>query len=137
MSAADAVLAGRREAEALMLDTCIVHRPGEPVTDPETGAVTDSMTLIYGPDSPEEGKCKVQQTISQASNPSAGGHQFTVQDSRVDFPVSAGPLLVDDVVTITASALDPQLTGRTFRVVELFHKSFATAQRTRVEEITE
>jgi hypothetical protein len=89
------------------------------------------MTPVYA------GPCKVQQTISQASNPEAGGHAFTVQDSRVDFPVSAGPLLVDDVVTVTSSVLDPQLVGRVFRVIELFHKSFATAQRTRVSEMVE
>jgi len=129
VSAAAAVLAGRREAEALMVDECTVSRPGDPVTDPETGNVTPGSTFVYS------GPCKVQQTISQASNPAAGGHSFTVQDSRVDFPVSAGPLLVDDVVTITASVLDPQLVGREMRVVELFHKSFATAQRTRVEEL--
>lgn len=131
MSAEAAVLAGRREAEALMIDACTVTRPGDPITDPETGDVTPSSTPVY------TGPCKVQQTISQASNPSAGGHQFTVQDSRVDFPVSAGPLAVDDVVTVTASVLDPQLVGSVFRVVELFHKSMATAQRTRVEQATE
>jgi hypothetical protein len=114
-----------------MIDTCDVTRPGDPVTDPETGNVTPGSTFVYS------GPCKVQQTISQASNPSAGGHSFTVQDSRVDFPVAAGPLMVDDVVTITASVLDPQLAGSTYRVVELFHKSMATAQRTRVEQVTE
>ena len=114
-----------------MLDACTVSRLGDPVTDPDTGNVTPGEDLIYS------GPCKVQQTISQASNPSAGGHSFTVQDSRVDFPVAAGPLLVNDVVTLTASVLDPQLVGRVFRVSELFHKSYATAQRTRVEEITE
>lgn len=112
-----------------MLDACTVHRLGDPVTDPETGNVTPGSTPVYA------GPCKVQQTISQASNPSAGGHSFTVQDSRVDFPVAAGPLLVNDVVTVTSSALDPQLVGRQMRVAELFHKSFATAQRTRVNEV--
>lgn len=131
MSAEAAVLAGRRAAESLMQDTCTVERPGEPVTDPETGEVTPSLTSVY------TGPCKVQQTISQGSNPSAGSHAFTIQDSRVDFPVSAGPFAVDDVVTVTASALDPQLVGTVYRVAELFHKSFATAQRTRVEEVTE
>jgi hypothetical protein len=43
--------------------------------------------------------------------------------------------MVDDTVTITAAVLDAQLVGRVFRVVELFHKSFATAQRVRVEEV--
>jgi len=129
VSAEAAVLAGRREAEALMVDACTVSRPGDPTTDPETGNVTPSSTLVY------TGPCKVQQTISQASNPNAGGHAFTVQDSRVDFPVAAGPLLVNDVVIMRVSVLDPQLVGREMRVVELFHKSFATAQRTRVTEV--
>lgn len=129
MSAVDAVLRGRVAAEAQMRDSCAVHRPGQPVTDPVTGKVTAPLAPIYS------GRCKVQQTISQASNPAAGGHSFTVQGSRVDFPVSVGPLQVSDVVTMTASVLDPQLVGRKFRVVETFHKSGATAQRTRVEEV--
>jgi len=131
VSAEAAVLAGRREAESLMVDACTVTRPGEPVTDPDTGNVVPGETFVYA------GPCKVQQTISQASNPEAAGHAFTVQDSRVDFPVSAGPLLVDDVVTVTSSVLDPQLVGTEFRVIELFHKSMATAQRTRVSEMVE
>jgi len=113
-----------------MIDACTVTRPGESVTDPDTGEVTPSSTPVYS------GPCKVQQTISQASNPTAGNHAFTVQDSRVDFPVSAGPLAVDDVVTITASELDPQLVGSVLKIEELFHKSYATAQRTRVSEVT-
>jgi hypothetical protein len=123
-----------------MIDTCEVSRPGDVVTDPETGNVTNTPTRIYP--TPEQlaagnpGRCKVQQTVSQASNPVAGEHSFTVQDSRVDFPVDAGPFKVGDVVTMTASVLDPQLVGRTFRVDELFHKSYATAQRTRVKEVT-
>lgn len=112
-----------------MLDSCTVTRPGPVVTDPVSGYVTPSSTPVYS------GPCKVQQTISQASNPTAGGHQFTVQDVRWDTPVIAGPFLVDDVVTMTASALDPQLVGRVFRVIETFHKSGATAQRTRVSEV--
>lgn len=129
MSAQGLTLRGRAAAESLMVDACTVHRPGAPVTDAD-GNVTASLTLVY------TGMCKVQQTIAQSSNPTAGGHSFTVQDSRVDLPVTAGPLLVSDVVTLTASVLDPQLVGRKFRVVELFHKTYATAQRIRVEEVT-
>lgn len=120
----------RTQAEALMLDTCTVHRPGEPVTDPGTGVVTTPLTLVY------TGKCKFQQTLAQSSNPVAGGHQFTVQDTRWDTPVGVGPFLVDDVVTATASLLDPDLVGSVFRVTDLFHKTAATAQRTRVGRLT-
>lgn len=122
-----------------MVDTCTAHRPGDPVTDPVTGVVTTPLTLIYP--TPEQvsagnnGKCKFQQTLAQSSNPVAGEHQFTVQDVRWDTPVGAGPFLVDDVVTVTAAALDPDLVGRVFRVTDPFHKTGATAQRTRVERV--
>lgn len=130
MTANAMLLRGRTAAESLMLDACTVQRPGGSMTDYDTGVVSPILTSVY------TGACKVQQTGTQSSNPTAGGHSFTVQFSRVDFPVAAGPFLVGDVVTVTASALDAQLVSRKFRVVELFHKSYATAQRTRVEEIT-
>lgn len=132
MSLADDILATlpflREQAESLMLDKCTVHRPGEPVTDSD-GNVTPSLTLLY------TGPCKIQQTLAQSSNPEAGGHQYTVQDTRWDTPVAAGVFAVDDVVTITEAILDPQLTGRVYRVTEPFHKTGATAQRTRVSEV--
>jgi hypothetical protein len=128
---AQAVLSrGRRKANALMLDTCTVKRRTGTSTDPETGVVTATFTTVYS------GTCKIQQSLSQASNPVAGEHQYTVQDTRWDTPVGSGPFAVNDVVTITAAAEDAQLVGRQFRVTELFNKSLATAQRCRVEEIT-
>ena len=129
MSVEDAVAEGRRQAEALMFDACTVDRPGPPVTDAD-GVVSPSLERIY------TGPCKVQQTIAQSSSPTAGGHSFTVQSTRWDTPVSAGPFAVNDVVTMTGAVLDPQLVGRVYRVVELFHKSGATAQRVRVEEVS-
>lgn len=129
MSAVEAVMRGRKRAEALHLDTCTVHRPGELVTDAD-GNVTPSLTLLY------TGPCKIQQTLAQSSNPEAGGHQFTVQDTRWDTPVAAGVFAVNDVVTIVDAVLDPQLTGCVYRVTEPFHKTGATAQRTRVSEVT-
>lgn len=120
----------REHADSAMLDTCTVHRPGASVTDPDTGAVTPSLTLLY------TGPCKIQQTLAQSSNPEAGGHQFTVQDTRWDTPVDAGVFEVNDVVTIVDAVLDPQLTGRVYRVTDPFHKTGATAQRTRVKELS-
>jgi len=113
-----------------MVDECTVERLGDGAfTNAANGVVDTFPTEIYS------GKCKMQQTMSQSSTPVSGGHQFTVQDTRWDTPVSAGPFQIDDVVTVTAAVLDPQLVGRQYRVVELFHKSAATAQRTRVEEV--
>jgi hypothetical protein len=125
-----AIERGRRAAEALMVDACTVGRPVDVYTDQTNGQVVTVSTPVY------EGRCKVQQTIAQSSSPEAGSHQYTVQTARLDLPVSAGPVMVDDTVTVTAAVMDPQLVGRVYRVVELFHKSFATAQRVRVEEVT-
>ena len=62
MSADAAVREGRRHAEALMKDVVVISRPGAPVTGPDTGEVTNSLTDVYA------GPCKVQQTIAQSSN---------------------------------------------------------------------
>lgn len=112
-----------------MLDACVVHRQGDLVTDPNTGAVTRSRDVVY------EGKCKLQQTLAQGRNPTAGEHEFTVQEIRWDTPVGSGPFHVDDLVTMTAAELDEQLVGREYRVSGRFNKSAATAQRIRVEEV--
>lgn len=130
MGAAEAVLAGRREAEALMVDVCVVRRQTGKATDPVTGRVVPVLAPVYS------GACKVQQTMAQSNTTVSGDYQFTLQNTRLDVPVSAGPLRVNDTVELTSSALDPQLVGRVYRVVELFHKTFATSQRTRVEEVT-
>jgi hypothetical protein len=123
------VLRGRLKAESLMLDSCTIGRQSGVFTDPDTGQVVPTFTTVY------DGKCKVQATATQAANPTAGGHQFTVQDTRLDLPVSAGPVAVDDTVTLNSAVLDSQLAGRVYRIVEVFHKSMATAQRTRVSEV--
>jgi len=136
VSAISALLRGRMAAESLMVDACTVHRPGEPETDPTTGKVTVSKTMIYGPDSTGGGKCKIQQTIAQASGKDSAEHRFTVQEARWDTPVGSGPFMVNDIVTMTSSGLDPHMPGRVYRVTELFHKTFATAQRCRLEEVT-
>jgi hypothetical protein len=130
MTAAGVLLAGRAAAEALMVDECTVVRPGDRQLDENTGQFADTSDPVY------EGVCKFQATLASGKSPTAGSYEFTVQELRLDLPVSAGPVAVDDVVTVTASVFDAQLVGRVYRVVELFHKSFATAQRCRLEEVT-
>lgn len=118
------------EAEAMMVDTCIIDRPGEPVTDPDSGAVTPSHSMVY------EGRCKVQLNTSQAASPEAGGAVFNAQRSRVDLPVGVGPIETRDRIVITAARFNPALVGNVYRVTELFEKSWPTAQRIPVEELT-
>jgi len=117
----------RAQAESLMLDTCTVS----PVTDVDesTGAPTLGAPVYTG-------RCKVQASQAQEANPEAGGATFTVQRYAVHVPVGAFVPVVDQVVTITAAALDAGLVGRKYRVVALLHKSLATSQRLTVEEVT-
>jgi hypothetical protein len=130
VSAESAMLRGRAAAEALMVDECELSTPGVQVTDPNTGNVTNTATAVYSV------KCKFQQTQTQAASPEAGGHQFTAQGTQLQLPVSAGPVAVGQTVRCTASKYTPALVGNVYRVVEIFEKSFMTAQRVRVEEIT-
>lgn len=130
MSAAAATRMGRKAAERNMNDTCSVARPNpKPTTDPVTGKVTRSSTPVY------TGKCRLQQSLAQASTQEAGEHVFTEQGIRWDTPVGSGPFKVGDMVTMTASELDGQLVGKVYRVEQLFNKSQATAQRCRVVEV--
>lgn len=138
MIAEGAMLAGRVLAESLMTDTCRIERPGEVVTDPDTGVVSPSFTLVYPlPDheAPLDGRCKVQQTMAQSSSREAGGGVYTAQDARLDIPVGAGPVAPGDRVTMLTGAYNPALVGNMYRVTDLFEKSLQTAQRLRVEEL--
>ena len=129
MSAADAVLAGRREAEALMVDTCRITSGGEPVTDPETGEVTNTRTLVY------EGKCKVQSKDSATSTPEAGGATFTVVSRQVHIPANAAEIRDGYEVEVTGSLLNSFTVGKVYRVSGFTPDTFDTAFRLPVKEI--
>ena len=112
-----------------MVDKCTIRRQTGSTTDPDTGKVTPTFTPVYS------GKCQVQQTIAQSSNPEAGGHQYTTQDLVLKVPVAVTGIQIGDIVTMTWAELDKELEGRTFRVSDLFHKSFPTSRRLRAEEV--
>jgi hypothetical protein len=119
----------RAEAESLMLDTCTITRPGEPVTDPDTGDVTNSAETVYA------GKCKVQSKDSATSSPEAGEHTFTVVSRQVHIPANAADVRDGDVVTITASRLNAFTVGKQYRVSGFTPDTFDTAARLPVKEI--
>lgn len=120
------VLQGRAVAESLMSDACTVRRPGPDVTDPDTGVVAPGLVVVYA------GPCKVQSNQQVASEPSAGGHNFVVENLKVHFPVSS-QLRIDDVVTIDSSVMDPDLNGLDFRLVDMPRGTYRTADRWNVE----
>lgn len=129
MSASSATMRGRRKAESLMIDSCLVERSVGEVTDPLTGVVSDGWETVY------EGVCKVQGRQAQASSPVAGGHVFTVEQLMIHLPVSAQSRL-DDRVTIVTATMDPDLAGATFRLTELARGTYRTADRWNVEAVT-
>lgn len=129
MSAESAVLEGRLQAESLMLDECTITRPGDPVTDYNTGEVTNPSTPVYS------GKCKVQSKDSATATPEAGEHTFTVVSRQVHIPANAADVKDGDVVTLTASRLNAFTVGKQYRVSGFTPDTFDTAARLPVKEI--
>lgn len=130
MSAVTATLAGRRAAEALMVDACTIkHKTGE-TADPETGATTPAYSMVYS------GKCRVQQRVPVAKPSDVGEAALWLERLQLQVPMSVVGISSNDLVTITASALDPDLVGRVFHARELGHKTHMTARRFQIEEVT-
>ncbi|GAA0738792.1 hypothetical protein Drose_04170 [Dactylosporangium roseum] len=124
-----ALLRGRAAAESLMQDTCTVqHQTGE-TTDPETGVVTYTHVVVYS------GKCKIQQAAPATNPTNVGEAAVFVGQLVLHLPMSVTGVQPDDLVTITASVLDPDLAGRTFRLRGPVHKSYLTARRFPMVEV--
>jgi hypothetical protein len=124
----------RAEAEGRMVDACTVYRgPYTPIIfDPDTGSwIEPSATLIY------DGRCEVQvdgRLVGREID--AGETEITTMRLTVKLPVdTSADVQIDDQVSVTASAHDPGLVGKLFRVTALHNKTFATARRLQVEEV--
>jgi hypothetical protein len=113
-----------------MVDTCELRAPDTRVWNEATGTYTNTPgTLRYS------GKCKVQTTDTIGRDRPAGERVTVATRFEVHLPMTAAAALVDDVITVTSSTLDPQLVGRGFRVASLIHKTYMTARRVAVEEV--
>lgn len=112
-----------------MIDQCTITRPGETVTDPNTGDVTNTSTTVY------TGKCEVSSRDTQAANPEAGEATFTVVSRQVHIPANAADVRDGDVVTITAARLNQFTVGKQYRVSGFTPDTFDTAARLPVKEI--
>lgn len=114
-----------------MVDACVVREPstfGE--MDPGTGLRPETPgAVVY------TGKCKVQTFEAHETVSESGDHVFSLQRLQVHLPATT-EVDVDQIVTVTSSVLDPNLVDRRFRVAGFLHKSFATANRVQVEEVT-
>lgn len=130
MSAVSAINRGRVAAERLMVDTVTVqHRTGE-VTDGELGTVTPTYATVYS------GKAKVQRAAPSAAPTDVGEASLLVGQLEVHLPIAVTGVVADDRITVTASVLDSALVGKTYKVRGVLEKSFATARRLAVIEVT-
>lgn len=111
-----------------MHDTCTVRRKTGTVFSESTGQYTDTSSTVY------TGKCKLQDRIIQGEA-EAGGREVITLSSVLHLPVSVTGVQVDDVAEITASQ-DLAAVGRRLRVAQVFYKSYATARRLQVEDVT-
>lgn len=129
----------REQAESLMTDLCLVERSAGEATDPVTGVVSEVWETVYP--TPVDitagnlGRCKLQGRQAQASEPSAGGHVFTVEQLMVHLPVSALSQ-TGDRVTVLSSVMDPDLVGLKLRLTELARGTYRTADRWNIELVT-
>jgi hypothetical protein len=131
MSATGVTLAGRRAAEALMVDTCTITRVTGGTSDPETGVHTQTTTVVYS------GKCRFQQRpIARPGSRTDVGEASVVQvDYSLQLPMAATGVRVEDAAVADTSALDPDLPGRAFRVASQAAKTHATSRRLELVEV--
>lgn len=133
MTRASVLAAGRRAAEAGMVDACTITRLVSSSTDKVTGVVVPtSTTSVYS------GRCRIQQSSpsSNASGVNAGEAYRLVVRLELQLPAAVTGVAAEDLVTVTSAAHDPDLVGRAFRVHALAHKTELTARRIGIEEIT-
>lgn len=130
----DVMARARANAESLMTDRCVVTRPGDTTTDPETGLPNTGDTKVY------EGRCKVQTSGGLASEQTEGsaaqnmGAVSLVWSLYVYFPYGTAGLRAGDVVEVTEST-NPLLKGRRLRLVSpQSEKTHATACRWNAKE---
>lgn len=131
MSREAALARARAFAEQGMVDTCVITRSTATFTNPDTAEQAYETTTIY------TGRCRIQQRTSADARPADVGeaHDLMLR-LELQIPMTVTGVQVADSVTVTASAHDPDLAGRTFRIRELAHKTHATARRIGIEEVT-
>jgi hypothetical protein len=129
MSLATVLARGRAAAEALMVDACLIREITGESTGPG-GVVTPTYATVY------EGKCRIQQPDAQARQEDSGQAYLLMSRRQLQLPMAVTGVRADQVVTITASVNDPDLTGRVFVVRDEAAKTHATSRRVGIEERT-
>lgn len=131
MTAQSALEAGRRMAEALMVDSCTIRRRTGTTTNPTTGTVTPTFSTLYTAQ-----KCRIQTRGNWGEAKDIGEAALVLLTVEIQLPVTVTGVEVRDEVTIDVCVNDAELVGREFRVKDLNHKSHGTMRRLMGTEVT-
>jgi hypothetical protein len=113
----------------LMVDACTITRQtGE--TTGAGGVITPTTSTLY------TGKCRVQFKPMQGNGADVGEAYLLLVRREVQLPMTVTGLLEGDRITITASALDPDLVGKVYVVRDVEAKTHLTSRRVTVLEVT-
>lgn len=125
----DVIKRGQAVALAAMRDTCVVtRRVGRLATDPVTGATSATTDTVY------DGRCRIRNTDAMGVDESMAGVVLRVVPRQIVFPADL-LLKPGDVCEITASE-NPAMVGVKVKLAEVTARTFTTAQRWNVKEIT-
>ena len=110
----------RPVADGQATATCRVERPAQqPVWDDVAGKnVYPPPTLLY------DGPCRYQY-LSAAGQPVVADTTTPLADVRVTLPVGSVVYQANDLVTLTATATNPDLVGRTLAVTAVSGSSIS------------
>jgi hypothetical protein len=132
MGAQSALHRGRQAAEKLMIDECtIVRVTGS--TEGAGGVISETTTAVYS------GKCRLMVRTRERLGGSwvdLAEQQVIVSRLELHIPMDAPEALEGDRVVMVSSVLDPQIVGKTLIVRDSMMKSFLTARRITVLEMS-
>lgn len=122
MSAASTAARGQRFADSQFDSTIQFFTPSEPITDPNTGQVTDSQTVVWS------GPCRIRPAGPTGRAIELGGGEVFTYDYLVSIPWSVTSVIEHLRGTVT-SCPDLALAGLTVEVQKVARGSTITARR--------
>lgn len=129
MTAYSVTQRGRAFAQSLMIDACSIQHPIGSTTDPTTGQVVKTYTTVY------TGPCRVSHEGAPSGQDVAEAH-LAVLNPVVSVPATVTGVAEEDLLTITACVLDPEMVGKKFRVKGPVHYTYLTSRRLHCTEAT-
>jgi hypothetical protein len=129
MTVEGAIGRARVLAEQLMVDACVIKRAAGETTG-AGGVITPATTTLY------TGKCRVQGRPGNRQGTDVGEAYLVIEHHEVQLPMTVAGLREGDQITITASALDPDLVGKVYVIRDVLAKTHLTSRRVEVLEVT-